>query len=85
MKQEKRRFNSYQRPYSYQQIRLFFQQKGYRDIEVINEDGKIVFNSDFCKNWEGREIPVNKIKDLTFGQWLDELDYFLYHNKERVT
>jgi len=84
MKQEKRRFNSYQRPYSYHQIGLFFRQKGYRDFEVINEDGKIIFNADFCKDWEGREIPVRQIRDLTLGQWLDELDYFLYHNKERI-
>jgi hypothetical protein len=53
-------------------------------LKVINKSGKIIFEGDFPDSWTGQEIPINRIRDLTFGQWLDEADYFIYENKDKL-
>ena len=78
---EKRRFNSFQRPYSYEQLNAFLKQKGVYDIRLVNEDGRIKFTGEICKDWKEPEIPIRRIRDLTFGQFLDEVDYFRYINR----
>ena len=81
---ERRRFNSYQRPFSCQQINDFYFKKGYSAIKVEEKEGRLQFGGIVTDEWKGRVLPIASTKQLTFGQWLDEVEYLLSENPEMI-
>jgi len=73
--EERRKFNSFSRPYTIKQVNDFFKQKGYNNIKLEEEDGIFIFK---YEDKISESLVIEKVKELTFGQWLDELEYFLY-------
>jgi len=75
----KRRFNSYSRPYSIEHLNAFFRKKGYFDVKLIRNDDGLNFEIT-----EDSLMPIDiRLRDLTFGQWGEELEYALQEEKKK--
>jgi len=84
MDRKRHSLNSFQRPHTYKSISQFFQQQRIHGVFVIDEDDTFKFQGSICDKWIHNEIPIRRLRDLTFGQWVDEFFYLKNKNEKDI-
>lgn len=82
-RKERLSVSSYARPYSLDTLNQYLDEHGYAGISVVQENGEFLFTGEPTKEWKDKRTYVDKIRQLSYGQWLDEADYKLYIYKPK--